>query len=57
MTIRALAIYEDGALRLAAPLPLEERQRVHVMIETVEDAALPSLDEPSDDDRSDASTA
>ncbi len=35
MSIETEAVYENGALRLDHPLPLEEHQRVKVVIETV----------------------
>ncbi len=37
MTIKVEAIYENGVLKPARPLPLDEQQRVHVSIESLDD--------------------
>ena len=40
MTKTVAAVYEDGVLRLAEPLPLPNRSSVKVTIETDDDRAL-----------------
>jgi predicted DNA-binding antitoxin AbrB/MazE fold protein len=41
MTIAVEAIYENGVLRLKSPVALPEKTRVHVTIESEEEARTP----------------
>ena len=44
MTITMSAVYENGTLRLAAPLNIQERATVQV---TIEEPALAATDDPT----------
>jgi predicted DNA-binding antitoxin AbrB/MazE fold protein len=39
MTLTVEAVYENGVLKPARPLPLQERQKVRVVIESADDDA------------------
>ena len=43
MTITVAAVYEGGVLKLEKPIDLQEKAKVHVIIET--DSAVPGRDD------------